>query len=330
MWGENICARRIPYRGFLNLLNMTNQSENERIDILSNEQWEQLEKEHPYVDLLTDIGFKHVFGNPANKKLLIDFLNAVIEDRHIIDLTYGNNERIPLMKDSKHSRLDLYCITNDGTRIIVELQRYPQKDYIYRSLYYSSLLINEQVTIGSETYFFYPVYSVNILDFLLPEFKESPQVKTSVTLMETSRKVKFGRLLTLIYIELPKFNKMLDELDKGNFLENIYFCLRNLYELKNCPESLESVKHLFEAARIAAMDSQAKIKYIHMIDRERDLRNQFQFATDKGIAEGIEIGRAEGRAEGVSNVARKLKAMGVDYKVIVESTGLSIEEIEAL
>ena len=71
-----------------------------------------------------------------------------------------------------------------------------------------------------------------------------------------------------------------------------------------------------------------------MIDRERDLRNQFQFATDKGIAEGIEIGReegrAEGRAEGVSNVARKLKAMGVDYKTIVESTGLSIEEIEAL
>jgi predicted transposase/invertase (TIGR01784 family) len=99
---------------------------------------------------------------------------------------------------------------------------------------------------------------------------------------------------------------------------------------------------LFEAARIAAMDSQAKIKYIRMIDRERDLRNQFQFATDKGIAEGIEIGREEGRAEGraegfaegvengVSNVARKLKAMGVDYKTIVESTGLSIEEIEAL
>ena len=60
--------------------------------------------------------------------------------------------------------------------------------------------------------------------------------------------------------------------------------------------------------------------------RERDLRNQFQFATDKGIAEGVE----NGRAEGVSNVARKLKAMGVDYKTIVESTGLSIEEIEAL
>ena len=90
------------------------------------------------------------------------------------------------------------------------------------------------------------------------------------------------------------------------------------------------------------MDSQAKIKYIHMIDRERDLRNQFQFAADKGREEGRAEGRAEGReegiaegiekgrAEGVSNVARKLKAMGVDYKTIVESTGLSTEEIEAL
>ncbi|MBO7323579.1 MAG: hypothetical protein J6U51_08360, partial [Bacteroidales bacterium] len=93
-------------------------------------------------------------------------------------------------------------------------------------------------------------------------------------------------------------------------------------------------KHLFEAARIAAMDSQAKIKYIHMIDRERDLRNQFQFATDKGIAEGIEIGReegrAEGRAEGVSNVARKLKADGMDIELIIKYSGLTREEIEKL
>ena len=72
--------------------------------------------------------------------------------------------------------------------------------------------------------------------------------------------------------------------------------------------------------------------------RERDLRNQFQFATDKGIAEGIEIGRAEGlavgmengRAEGVSNVARKLKADGMDIDLIIKYSGLTREEIEKL
>ena len=78
------------------------------------------------------------------------------------------------------------------------------------------------------------------------------------------------------------------------------------------------------------MDSQAKIKYIHMIDRERDLRNQFQFATDKGIAEGMENGRAEGRAEERKLMASKLKAMGVGIDVIIESSGLTREEIEKL
>ena len=79
-----------------------------------------------------------------------------------------------------------------------------------------------------------------------------------------------------------------------------------------------------------------------MIDRERDLRNQFQFATDKGIAEGIEIGREEGRAEGfaegmengraegVSNVARKLKADGMDIELIIKYSGLTREEIVKL
>jgi hypothetical protein len=56
--------------------------------------------------------------------------------------------------------------------------------------------------------------------------------------------------------------------------------------------------------------------------RERDLRNQFQFATDKGIAEGIEIG--------ASNVARKLKADGMDIDMIIKYSGLTREEIEKL
>ena len=67
-----------------------------------------------------------------------------------------------------------------------------------------------------------------------------------------------------------------------------------------------------------------------MIDRERDLRNQFQFAIDKGIAEGIEIGREEGRTEGVLNVARKLKADGMDIDLIIKYSGLTREEIEKL
>lgn len=39
-----------------------------------------------YVDLLNDLGFKHVFVREANKDILIAFLNEIIEDRVIVDL----------------------------------------------------------------------------------------------------------------------------------------------------------------------------------------------------------------------------------------------------
>lgn len=104
----------------------------------------------------------------------------------------------------------------------------------------------------------------------------------------------------------------------------------------------KSVNHLFEAVRIAAMDSQAKIKYIHMIDRERDLRNQFQFVTNKDreeyIAVGINTGRAEGSIIDTERdinksrllIAKQLKDSGVSCDIIARSTGLSLEEIEVL
>lgn len=301
-------------------------TENEQVNFAMQKQWEELVKEHPYVDLLTDAGFKHVFGNPANKTLLIDFLNAVISDRHIVDLTYGNNERIPTMKDLKHSRLNLLCITDDGSRIIVELQRSPQKDYMYRSLYYSSLLIREQVEADSKTFYFSPVYCINILDFILPEFSHLTDVKTSLRMMESTKGVELHRLLTIIYIELPKFKKTLGELDRGNLLDFFYYCLRNIYKFKNIPEPLQKIRYLFDAAEAAAMDSQEKISYIHEMNTARDIRNQIQFAEDKGREKGLE----EGRAEEKKTIASKLKADGFDIDLISKYTGLTREEIEEM
>ena len=70
----------------------------------------------------------------------------------------------------------------------------------------------------------------------------------------------------------------------------------------------------------------------------RDIRNQIQFAEDKGRedglekgrAEGREVGRAEGRAEERKTMASKLKADGFDIDLISKYTGLTREEIEEL
>ena len=75
---------------------------------------------------------------------------------------------------------------------------------------------------------------------------------------------------------------------------------------------------------------------------ERDRHNQLVFAeakgVEKGLEQGLEQGRAEGKAEGLEQgarekaleTARALIALGVSQDIVVKSTGLSTDEVEAL
>ena len=82
------------------------------------------------------------------------------------------------------------------------------------------------------------------------------------------------------------------------------------------------------------MTTQEKMYYIDNMNTERDIRNQIQFAADKGREEGKKEGREEGlkrgREEGRKLMASKLKAMGVPIDTIIESSGLTREEVEKL
>ncbi len=49
-----------------------------------------------YINPFTDFGFKKLFGEEANKDLLIDFLNEVLgEENHIEDLSFKPTENLP-------------------------------------------------------------------------------------------------------------------------------------------------------------------------------------------------------------------------------------------
>ena len=51
--------------------------------------------EERYISLLTDFGFKRIFGTDPNKDLLIDFLNSLFDGEHVVkDVTYLNSEHV--------------------------------------------------------------------------------------------------------------------------------------------------------------------------------------------------------------------------------------------
>lgn len=92
--------------------------------------------------------------------------------------------------------------------------------------------------------------------------------------------------------------------------------------------------YLSDLAEFRAMTIPEQDRYIRMIDREVVYNNvldrKYRFGYADGEEKGIIKGRAEGLAEGAKSIARKMKKIGMTMEQIVQTTGLSEEEIEKL
>ncbi|SEH05012.1 PD-(D/E)XK nuclease family transposase [Candidatus Venteria ishoeyi] len=122
------------------------------------------------------------------------------------------------------------------------------------------------------------------------------------------------------------------------------YLLKNLEDLSKRPAKLQEkiFEKLFKQAEIANYTDAEYTEYETSLKIYRDLKNSIDTAFDdgklegraEGMAEGMTKGRAEGLAEGEQQAllctAEKLKKAGVAVEIIVQTTGLSVREIEGL
>ena len=272
-----------------------------------------------YADLLNDEVFKLVFGRESTKDVMIEFLNQVILDRRILDLEFIDKEMHPVERDAKGTVYDMFCKTDDGSRIIVEVQRRKQPFYPERALYYSTFQIQRQVEAGAEYYDFLPVYVVSILDFMMDDDPQSNAVRTAYRLYEDNSHKLLTDRVTFIFIELPKFTKTVDELD-GNILEGMYFCFKNMAELESRPEVLDHhvFTKIFDVTELYNMDQDTRDKVLDNMTTERDLRNQMIYA------------RGEGREEGIALAINNMAESGLDAEQIAEIMKMPVADVQAM
>lgn len=204
-----------------------------------------------YISLLTDFGFKRVFGSEPNKRLLIDFLNTLLPDYHQIrDVTFKNLENLGGTILDRKAIFDVYCEAENGDRFIVELQKVKQNFFKDRSVYYASFPIQEQAEKGEWNYELAPVYLVGLLDFIFDDHKNDPTFLHIVELKDQECRVFYDKL-KFIYIELPKFSKTLEQLE--THFDKWLFLFRHLPQLYEPPPPLqeEVFEEVFEIAEIA-------------------------------------------------------------------------------
>ena len=282
-----------------------------------------------YINPYTDFGFKRLFGTEPNKAILIAFLNALFEqvtesnfDKHVItDLTYLPGEHLGILEMDRRAVFDVYCETEAGKKIIVEMQNSYQQFYKDRSIYYASIPIHEQGLKGAWNYELSAVYVVSIMNFSFGadclqsnEGLEDGSIgdleqyyHTRVMLMDTRRKTIFSEKLTLLFLETKKFNKTEDELKTQ--LDKWMYLLKNISDMMEQPKTIfEPIFVQFmEQAEIARFTPQERRGYDVSIMAYRDVQNSVDTARNDGLKDGMEKGVKMGRAEALVNLMESLK-----------------------
>ncbi len=286
-----------------------------------------------YINPFTDYGFKKLFGEEPNKDLLLDFLNELLREEQgvIVDLTYLKTEQLGSTEVDRKAIFDLYCENEKGEKFIVELQKTKQNFFKDRSVYYSTFPIRDQAKRAEWDYELKAVYTIAILDFVFDSDKNEPEkFRYDVKLKDCETHRVFYDKLTFIYLEMPKFNKTIDELTTR--FEKWLYVIRNLNKLDRIPDKLKEqiFEKLFETAEIAKFTPDQVLSYEDSLKYYRDMKNSLDTAKEEGKIEGKIEGLIEGERKAKIEMARNLLERGIAVSIIAQASGLSEAEVEAL
>ena len=267
-----------------------------------------------YINPYTDFGFKKLFGEEANKDLLIDFLNTFLPEKHQIKtLDFRNTEQLGSSATDRRSVFDIYCENDKKEKFIVEMQKAEQEYFKDRSLYYVSHPIRAQGRRGKWDFNLKTVYFIGILDFVYDADDPNPLLIREVSLKDQNGK-EFYDKLKMTYIQMPLFTKTESELTTHR--EKWLFFLKNLPDLEHIPSIMKEkvFKKAFHTAELASMDEKERLRYEH------DLHDYW------GYVSSLRKAAKDARYE----IALNMKKDGVDPKLIAKYTGLPLKEIERL
>ncbi len=267
-----------------------------------------------YINPYTDFGFKKLFGEDANKDLLIDFLNQLLPQKHqITNLNFRNVESFAELIHERKAIFDIHCQTQSGEKIIVEMQKAKVNFFKDRSLFYSTFPIREQAKRGEWDFRLTPIYMIAILDFQYDEQEEKQKFLRSVKLKDQDGDVFYDKL-NFKFLQMPLFTKEENELET-HFDKWIYF-LKKLEGFDEIPSILKEpiFEKAFRIAEIANMTASQYAEYQESL---------LTYIEVKEVVKTAEL-------DGVKKVAKKMLSMSFPLEQIIEATGLSKEEIEEL
>lgn len=238
----------------------------------------------------------------------------------------------------KFNRVDIKAINTKGEIILVEIQQTRQFYFLQRMLYGVAKTITEHIGIGDDYDKVKKVYSINILyfdlgkgaDYLYHGKSTFIGVHTKDTLQVNVREKDQLRMVTpdtvfpeYYIIRVNEFNQVA----KTPIEEWMDYLKRGYIKDDTTTPGLAEAREKLQYIKMTPEERRAYDRHIDNIRVQNDVM-------DTAHEEGYELGKVEGRAEGMTlgkiEIARSLKKSGMPHEQISLHTGLSKAEIDRL
>ena len=280
-----------------------------------------------YLDPKADLTFKKVFGNHPD--LLISLLNALLplkKEQQIESIEYLPAELVPVDPLHKDTIVDVRCKDIEGRQFVVEMQMAWTDAFKQRVLFNASKAYVSQAEMGYKYEDLQPVYSLNLVNEIFE--KDMKEYKHNYRIVHDKRTKKVIEGLCFTFIELPKFQPHTMKEKRMTIL-----WLRFLTEINDKTQEVPAellenpeISKALEEVKISAFTDEELRAYDKFWDRVSSEKTLMEGRYDEGLKQGVQVGEAHMALE----IAKKMKAAGMDADTICKMTGVKKEEIEEM
>ena len=305
-----------------------------------------------------EVNEKYIRFDWAVKRMLRDKANFAVLEGLITVLT---GERVTIAEilesegnqenaSDKFNRVDIKAKNECGDIIIVEVQLTRQLYYLRRILYGVSKTITEPIGLGETYEEVKKVYSINIVYFDLGQGSDylyhGKTVFTGVhtgDLLKVNTREKEGikmRMPTDVFPEyyIVRVNEF-NDVARTPLEEWLDYLKNNRIKDDTCTPGLKEARQRLLYLTMSDADRKAYLAHMDNLRVQKDVLDTAKLeGLAEGRAEGLAEGRAEGLAEGIEQgmvaskmeIAKNMKAAGLNAQVIMQFTGLTQTQIDQL
>ena len=286
------------------------------------------------ITLTNDYAFKRLLGSEENKPLLQDLLECILDftPQQVLGLEFMDKELTKEEFSDKTGILDVKLKLTDGTVIDIEIQASWNASFVKRTLFYWAKMYTADFKAGESYDKLHRCIAINII---ADGFRLNDAIHSEYLLQEKTVHTVLTDVLEVHFLDLQAAKRAKGEGkttgQQGQLINWLRFIgATDKEERKMIATTSPVLQMLNEKIDILTLSPIERKLYESRMKLKSDIATISETQFNAGVERGLAEGEVRGSRQKALETARILKQFGDPLQKIVQVTGLTVQEVEAL